>query len=246
MPRHARIMLPGATVHVVHRGNNREPCFHSAEDRAFYLFHLERTLPRTGCALHAFVLMDNHVHLLLTTRDASGCATLMKSVAQLYAQYVNKTYRRSGHVWEGRFKSCLVQSERYALACYRYIEMNPVRAGLVDAARDYAWSSFRVNACGEAASLVSPHAEYLRLGLIPSERQAAYRDLFGSYAGATEVGQIRRATSSGYVLGDPHFKSKVARVLGRRVDARPPGRRPAAKDDERQGDLLGREMVVRP
>lgn len=220
-------MLDGATVHVVHRGNNRHPCFFSEDDKRFYLFHLARTLPRAGCALHAYVLMDNHVHLLLTTQAAQGCARLMKSVAQLYAQYVNKTYRRSGYVWEGRFKSCLVQSEQYVLACYRYIEMNPVRAEVVARAGDYAWSSFRVNAHGEASSLITAHEEYQRLGRTAQERQATYRELFGTHADAADIEKIRRATSSGYVLGDVPFKNKVARALGRRVEARPPGRRPA-------------------
>jgi putative transposase len=246
MPRHARIMLAGATVHVVHRGNNRQACFFSAEDRYFYLFHLGRTLPRARCALHAYVLMDNHVHLLLTTREARGCAMLMKAVAQVYAQYVNKTYRRSGTLWESRFKSCLVQSETYALDCYRYIELNPVRAGLTQAARDHPWSSFRVNAHGERSSLVTPHEEYERLGRTDAERQASYRDLFGSYAAAVCVDEIRRATSSGYVLGDSPFKNQVARALGRRVEARPPGRRRGAKAGDGQADLVSDKMVVRP
>jgi putative transposase len=251
MPRHARIMVAGATVHIVHRGNNRQECFHSAEDRAFYLFHLGRMLPRTGCALHAYVLMGNHLHLLLTTREAHGCAMLMKSVAQLYAQYVNKAYRRSGYVWEGRCKSCLVQSEQYVLACYRYIELNPVRAGIVAAPGHYTWSSFRANAHGERSSLVTPHDEYRALGRTGGDCQATYRDLFGSQGGPANVEEIRRATRSGYVLGDISFKNQVARVLGRQVEARPAGRRPSAKRQDGQGDLHaeqdnGAEMVVRP
>src|SRR5690348_8402252 len=123
MPRHARIMLAGTAVHLIQRGNNRAPCFFSDEDRKFYLFHLARLLPRARCALHAYCLMTNHVHLLATPQEIDSCATLMKSVGQLYTQYVNRTYGRTGTLWEGRFKSCLVQRERYVLTCYRYIEL---------------------------------------------------------------------------------------------------------------------------
>jgi putative transposase len=244
MPRCARIMLAGAAVHVIHRGNNRAPCFLSSEDRAFYLYHLGRALPRYGCLLHAYCLMDNHVHLLLTTAAANGCALLMKSIAQLYARYFNGTYQRTGYLWEGRFKSCLVQAEHYLLACYRYIEMNPVRAGMVRAADDFPWSSFRVNAHGEKSVLVTPHAEYQQLGTTPSERQAAYRDLFGSAAAAMGLEEIRRATNGGFVLGNTLFKNAVARVVGRRVEARTPGRRPRGKADDSQADLPG--IGVRP
>jgi putative transposase len=136
-------MLPGVAVHVIHRGNNRESCFFRDEDRAFYLFHLDRLLPRAGCRLHAYCLMTNHVHLLLTPATATACGLLMKGIAQLYAQYVNRNYRRSGYLWESRFKSCLVQSENYVLSCYRYIELNPVRAGGVARPGDYLWSELR-------------------------------------------------------------------------------------------------------
>jgi putative transposase len=172
-------MLPGVAIHVMQRGNNRASCFFKDQDRSFYLFHLRRWLPRAGCRLHAYCLMSNHVHLLLTTDGATGCALLMKSVGQLYAQYINKTYSRSGYLWQGRFKSCLVQSEDYVLACYRYIELNPVRAGLVRRPDEYPWSSYHTNAKGEGTELLTPHDEYLTLGRTPAERQAVYRDLFG-------------------------------------------------------------------
>lgn len=237
------MMLAGATVHVVHRGNNRAQCFFSDGDKAFYLYQLQRAVARCRCFVHAYCLMDNHVHLLLTTEEANGCALLMKSVAQLYAHYFNKAHRRTGYLWEGRFKSCLVQAEQYALACYRYIEMNPVRAGIVRAAAEFPWSSFQVNAHGANSSLIAPHVEYQRLGLSPAERQAAYRDLFGGAATATPLEQIRRATSGGLVLGDAAYKSCVARALGRRVEARSPGRRSRAKADDAQAEL---EIGVRP
>jgi putative transposase len=237
MPRRARIMLPGVAIHAIQRGNNRSTCFFAEEDRRFYVFHLARMLPRAGCALHAYCLMDNHVHLLITAQETDGCARLMKGIGQLYSQYVNRTYGRCGNLWEGRFKSCLVQSEEYVLACYRYIELNPVRAALVRRADEYPWSSHRANAKGEPSALVTGHDEYLRLGRTASERQAVYRDLFGVVC-AGRLDEIRCATNSGYVLGRPAFKATVAGILGRRVEKGAPGRRVRRLREDHQLDLL--------
>jgi len=238
MPRCARIVVPGTALHIVHRGNNRAQCFFTDEDRVFYLFQLARMLPRTGCLLHAYCIMDNHVHLLVTPEQANGCALLMKSVAQVYARYVNDACRRTGYLWEGRFKSCLVQSEHYALACYRYIEMNPVRAGIVPTAGDYSWSSFRVNANGERSSDITPHVEYERLGKTAAERQAGYRDLFGT-AALNTVDEIRRATNGGFVLGDAVFKKSIGKIAGRRVEAGNPGRKRRRQDADEQAEFFG-------
>lgn len=238
-------MIAGAAVHLIQRGNNRADCFFSAEDRSFYLLHLARLLPRARCILHAYCLMTNHVHLLVTAREVTSCAKLMKHIGQLYAQYVNKTYRRTGSVWEGRFKSCLVQSQHYLLTCHRYIELNPVRAGIVDHATDYPWSSFRTNAHGEPCEWLAPHDEYLRLGVEQAERQAVYRDMFGLHT-ETEFDEIRQATNAGYVVGDKQYKSAIARAVGRRVDRGRPGR-PAARNSGETPDLFaGRENVVCP
>lgn len=245
MPRCARIILPGTAVHIVHRGNNRMQCFFCEPDRAFYLFQLGRMLARSRCVLHAYCLMDNHVHLLLTPEQADGCALLMKSVAQLYARYFNKAYRRTGYLWEGRFKSCLVQSEHYALACYRYIEMNPVRAGMARTAGDFSWSSFRANAHGERSTLVVPHAEYEQLGASTVARQAAYRELFG-IAAEVAADDIRRATNGGFVLGNAAFKKTVARRVGRRVEASAPGRKPREQGNDERTQDLAVEIGVRP
>lgn len=232
-------MVPGLPVHVIHRGNNREACFFKDQDRAFYLFHLGRLLPRTDCRLHAYCLMSNHVHLLLTGQKASACGLLMKGIAQLHAQYINKTYGRSGYVWESRYKSCLVQSEEYLLTCYRYVELNPVRAGLVHRPGDYSWSSYAGNALGEACPLITPHDEYRALGRDEPERQAVYRDLFGSPMRDDQLQQIRTATNGGFVLGSTSFKRALSRALGRRVEKGLPGRplREATRKDE-QLDLL--------
>jgi putative transposase len=223
MPRRARIMLPGVAVHVIQRGNDRAECFFDNDDRAFYLFHLGKILPRARCRLHAYCLMTNHVHLLVTPEEEQGCAALMKGIGQLYAQYANKRYGKSGHLWEGRFKSCLVQSERYVLACYRYIELNPVRARLARRADEYRWSSYVANATGDPLSMLSPHPEYERLGGTPPELQAVYRDLFGQMP-ERELEEIRTATNGGYALGNAAFKQAMARALGRSVEKGAAGR----------------------
>ncbi len=227
-------MLPGVAVHAIQRGNNRAACFLSDEDRRFYLFHLSRMLARTGCALHAYCLMTNHVHLLLTARQVTGCGLLIKRVGELYARYFNKSHRRSGHVWEGRFKSCLVESQEYVLSCYRYIELNPVRAAITTRPDEFEWSSYRGNALGEPPQILTQHEEYLRLGRTPSERQAVYRDLFGEVQAPSRVAEIRNATNGGYVLGSAGFRRAMARALGRRVEkgvAGRPVRQPVTKDE---------------
>lgn len=170
-------------------------------DRSFYLFHLGRGLGRFGCALHAYCLMTNHVHLLVTPVTPVGCGFLMKHVNQLHSQYINRTYRRTGGLWEGRFRSCLVQSESYLLTCYRYIELNPVRAGLVQHPGDYAWSSYRINALGVPSGMVTPHAEYQRLGTGEPERRRAYAELVDLGLEEEQLTEIRLSTNGGHALG---------------------------------------------
>ena len=230
-------MLPDVPVHVVHRGNNRQACFHAEGDRAFYLFHLRRLLLETRCSLHAYCLMTNHVHLLLTSDETTGCAHLMKRVAQLHSQYINRTYGRSGSLWEGRFRSCLVQSEEYLLACYRYVEANPVRAQLCANPREHEWSSYRTNAEGAPDAAITPHEEYRRLGLTSTARRAAYVELFDDprYCRTEE---IRKATNGNFALGGDSFKRRIAKLLGRRVDIGQPGRPSRAPVSDTQLDLL--------
>lgn len=235
MPRRARIMISGFPVHVVQRGNNRAACFFQDQDRSFYLFHLARLLPRARCALHAYCLMTNHVHLLVTPATAHSCAQLMKDLGQLHTQYVNRRYGRSGTLWQGRFKSCIVQSEGYLLSCYRYIELNPVRAGLCSRPDEYPWSSFRMNAEGLPGALLSPHDEFRRLGANDVERRAAYAKLFGSSLDTKRIEEIRSATNGNFALGDATFRRQLAARLGRRVEAGSPGR-PAAQQGK--GDLF--------
>ena len=148
MPRRARLSIPGIPWHIIQRGNNRSVCFYAEEDYRLNLHYLEEFSAKFGCVVHAYVLMTNHAHLLLTPQRADSAALLMKSLGQRYVQYINHTYHRSGTLWVGRFRSCLTQTEDYVLACYRYIELNPVRAGMVVRPQDYRWSSYHANALG--------------------------------------------------------------------------------------------------
>jgi putative transposase len=165
----------------------------------------------------------------------------MKHVGQLHSQYVNRIYGRTGTLWEGRFRSCLVQSEEYLLACYRYVELNPVRAGMVDHPRQYPWSSYRINAEGESSALVVRHEEYIRLGMNVNDRQRAYRALFESPSGLDRIDEIRQATNGNFVLGSEAFRRTMAASLGRRVEPAKAGR-PVRRLDGNgiQLDLLGR------
>ena len=160
--------------------------------------------------MHAYVLMTNHVHLLLTPSEAKGAGDLMKRLGQRYVQYVNRTYQRSGTLWEGRFRSCLTQEESYVLGCYRYIELNPVHAGMVEHPGDYRWSSYRANAQGEASNGLKPQGCYLALGRGKEKRQAAYRELFRFQLDPGLIDEIRQATNGNYVLGSRRFQEQVA------------------------------------
>lgn len=201
MPRRQRIQAADLPVHIIQRGNNHQACFFTEADYAFFLDRLERYSARFECDLHAFVLMTNHVHFLLTPRIAEGASLLMKVLGQCYAQYINRTHGRSGTLWEGRFRSSLVQSQRYVLACYRYIEMNPVRARLVRHPRDYLWSSYMGNADGRKMGCLTPHGEYLALGLENESRRLAYWSLFESELRPEVLREIRATAHGGRVLG---------------------------------------------
>lgn len=228
MPRRARLRVPGIPLHLVQRGNNRAACFFDDSDFAFYQNQLRILAPRFECAVHAYVLMTNHVHLLLTPQNVEGASLLMKNLSQRYVQYVNRVYGRTGTIWEGRYRSCLTQSEFYVLACYRYIELNPVRARMVADPLDYRWSSHASNAFGAASSLIAPHDEYLRLGNTGPDRRAAYRSLFEGAIGvdsdAASTRLIREATVGNVALGDMRFQAQIAATLGRRASRGSPGR----------------------
>jgi len=232
--------LAGVPVHLIQRGNNRGPCFFESGDNLYYLEHLGLLAGHFHCSIHAYVLMTNHVHLLLTPMEADGASQMMRHLGQRYVQYVNRKHRRTGSLWEGRFRSSLVQSDTYLLQCHRYIEMNPVRAGMVRGPGDYRWSSFAANADGLENSLISPHEEYLRLGGTPQNRRLAYRGLFASTPPEAEINQIRKAANAGYAFGAEQFVKEIERMTGRRVQEGKSGR-PAASatfENKRQSSLF--------
>lgn len=217
MPRRARLSIAGIPWHIIQRGNNHAACFFSDEDYLYYLEHLKLRAQECGCVIHAYCLMTNHVHLLLSPQKVDSASQLMKHLGQRYVQYINRKYRRSGTLWDGRFKSCLVQEERYLLSCYRYIEMNPVRAAMVSHPADYRWSSYRCNGLGISCGLIIPHACYEAMGRTLSARSRAYNALFRGELDEDCLSGIRVATNGNYVLGDGAFEREMELALGRRV-----------------------------
>jgi putative transposase len=234
MARQTRRVIPGVALHVIQRGNNRQACFRRDSDHLLYLLHLRELSAKHGCAVHAYCLMTNHVHLLMTPSTEDALSTLMRDLGQRYVQYVNRTYGRSGTLWEGRYRSCIAESAHYVLACYRYIELNPVRAGLADRPGNYSWSSYHANAVGREDRLLTAHPEYLALGANRDSRQQAYRGLFDDALEPLLVERIREATNGGYPLCSEMFKSEVMLARGWKLKPGRPGR-PANKekgDDE--------------
>ncbi len=225
MPRRARLIIPEIPTHVIQRGNNRQACFYSVEDYFFYLDHLAEQSKKAGCAVHAYCLMTNHVHLLLTPMREDSVGLMMKGLGQRYVQYINRTYQRSGTLWEGRYKSCITREETYILACYRYIELNPVRACIVEHPAEYRWSSYRFNAQDEHSSFLVRHAAFEGLGASDTSQREAYRNLFRTEVGHSIVDEIRQATHGNYALGSSRFKAEVELALGRQVSKGKVGRK---------------------
>lgn len=224
MPRRARLVVPGIPWHIIQRGNNRSACFYADEDYHRYLDTLKEQAKKYDCLIHAYCLMTNHVHLLLTPMHEESAALLMKHLGQRYVQYINRTYKRSGTLWEGRFRSCLAQSEEYVMACYRYIELNPVRAQMVEHPAEYPWSSYCANGEGKCNDMLTPHDEYLRLGRTVTSRIKNYRGLFSAHLEPEILDDIRQSTNGNYVLGSTRFKEEIANMLKRRVSPRRAGR----------------------
>ena len=224
MPRRPRLLMADYPLHIVQRGINREPCFFAEEDYHCYLHWLEEAARDCGCAIHAYALMTNHVHLLITPSVSGSPSRLMQSLGRRYVQYVNRFYRRTGSLWEGRFKSSVVQAETYLLACYRYIELNPVRAGMVTDPGQYRWSSYRANGLGQADACLTPHALYLAQGQGSAERGAAYRALFRPQLDGEAAADIRQALQLGMPLGSERFAETICARAGMRRNSGKRGR----------------------
>ncbi len=217
MPRRPRIVVPNIPLHIIQRGNNKQVCFFSDDDYLFYLQWLEEYASISECLIHSYVLMTNHVHILLTPKRINSAGDLLKRLGQRYVQYINRTYKRTGTLWEGRFRSCLIQEDKYLLTCQRYIELNPVRAGIVKHPGEFRWSSYRHNGQGEKSELITPHLLYHELGNIKDEKLSAYRGLFRDQLVSAEIDQIRKATNGNFALGVKRFQDKISMMLGRRV-----------------------------
>lgn len=224
MARQPRLDLPGVPQHVIQRGNNRQPCFLAEDDYTAYRQDLADAAHHHACAIHAYVLMTNHVHLLVTGARSGAVSAMMQQLGRRYVACFNARYGRSGTLWEGRFKAGLVDTRRYLLTCHRYIELNPVRAAMVAYPAKYRWSSFHANALGQPDPLITPHPEYLALGATPEARQSAYRALFERAIGDDAMNDIRSHVQQQKALGDSRFQAEIEAMLNRKVGIRPRGR----------------------
>ncbi len=221
MARLPRYVIPGQPQHIIQRGNNRQAIFAAVADYRFFRNALVEAAAEHGVTIHAYVWMTNHVHLLATPAHENSFAKVLQSVGRRYVQYFNRRHQRSGTLWEGRYRATVVDSEQYLLTLMRYIEMNPVRAGIVAAPQDYPWSSYRRNALGRGgpdAEWLVPHEQYLRLGLDDDSRHAAYQALFNAPIGQTELTAIRDCTHKGWALGGERFRKEIE-ALGQRPAA---------------------------
>ena len=205
MPRRPRLFAPGLPQHLVQRGVNRQSVYFDDPDCIRYLHFLTEAADEYGCAVHCYALMPNHVHLLMTPNDVDALPNTMHSVNVRYVRHVNDKYARVGALWAGRYKTSLVSTDRYLYACFRYIELNPVRAGIVSSPGQYRWSSYNFHAYGRYDRLVSPHEHYLALGDSWLCRRSVYRARFSDGLSAEELGGIRKATLSGRAFGDQAF-----------------------------------------
>ena len=217
MARLPRLSFPGVPQHIIQRGTNRQACFASEQDFAAYAYWLNEAARKYQVAVHAWVFMTNHVHLLVTPQTEQGVSLMMQALGRYYVRHFNDTYGRTGTLWEGRFKSCLVDAENYLLVCQRYIELNPVRAGMVAVPEDYTWSSYKANGFGQHMKLWTPHRVYSELGATPIERARAYRELFAGHVNGILLSHIREATNQGMALGSDGFKQEIEVLTGQRV-----------------------------
>lgn len=213
MPRKQRFYLPGVPAHVMHRGHNRDPIFFKDADYLEYLKILKKTADKVECKIHAYVLMTNHVHLLLTPAIGESISLLFQSLGRLYVSYINKKYQRSGTLWEGRHKGNIVESESYFISCMRYIELNPVRAKMVQCPADYPWSSYHANGKGKSNSILTEHKIYSCLAVSRDDRLKTYNDLLDIELDRQTLSNIRNSIQSGTPMGSETFKKNVEKIL---------------------------------
>ncbi len=232
MARLPRLDLPGIPQHLVQRGNDRQPCFADTTDYLRYRWELREAALKHGCAVHAYVLMTNHVHLLVTPEAPGGVSRMMQAIGRRYVGAFNARYRRTGTLWEGRFKSALVDSDTYLLTCHRYIELNPVRAGMVPLPGHYRWSSYRCNALGQPDAGITPHPRYLALGTCPDTRLCAYRALFDDVLDRADADALRIHTQQNKAFGNDRFRERIEALIGRSMEVRTRGRPASGLENE--------------
>ena len=223
MPRRARMYIPSLPYHIVQRGNNREACFVEPENYQYYLGLWKENAKRYGISVHAYCLMTNHIHFLVTPHTEQSISKAMSVIGSRYAYYFNRSYKRTGTIWEGRHKSSLVQSERYLLTCMRYIELNPVVANMVSKPEEYKWSSYLVNAWGKESALVQ-HDEYLRLDKDKDRRGYAYRELFKHHLSEHEIHLIEKAEEYCQPVSDDGFRKQIESRYGIKLGKMKKGR----------------------
>ena len=228
MPRQPRYFIPNIPQHVIQRGVDRQAVFFEARDYQLYLDTLRCAAHRYDCSVHAYVLMTNHTHLLITPGTGRSLPLLMQAMGRGYVQKLNRHYNRTGTLWQGRYKASLIQDDLYLLTCYRYIELNPVRAGMVRRPGDYPYSSYRHNANGQPDRLITPHPLYQSLATTQRQRLSAYRALFADEIAPELLALVRNTTNACQVLGNDRFKDQIEAMLGRSVRPGKPGRPPQA------------------
>jgi len=229
MARALRVSPVGIPQHIIQRGNNRQVCFAAEIDMESYLSWLTEYAHKYNVEIHAWVLMTNHVHLLCTPKADGAISSMMQALGRKYVRYFNYTYGRTGTLWEGRYKACLVQDNNYLLAVHRYIELNPVRAGMVDDPADYVWSSYSCNALGDMNDLYTPHSLYTGLANNALSRQQNYRNLFADHFDGQLLNKIRSTVNKGLALGDGRFVEQLERLTNQRLS---PARRGRPKKEK--------------
>ena len=224
MARQPRFFIPEIPQHIIQRGINRDPIFADRQDYLYYLACLKHASEHHGLWIHAFVLMTNHMHMLASPTRKESIPKVMQSLGRRYVQYFNTRYQRTGTLWEGRYRATLIDAEEYLFFCYRYIELNPVRAGMVVHPSNYPWSSYRHNAAGQRNALITDHHKYLELSDSAEERRRCYQALFQEPLSENVLDAIRDATNKAWVLGNDRFKKQIQTLTDRRVDKLPKGR----------------------
>lgn len=228
MARLPRLIVPHQPHHVLQRSAGRQPVFLDADDFLRFLRYLKEGAKQFKVALHAYVLMPDHIHLLATPSDLTGLARTMQWLGRHYVPYFNQKYARTGTLWEGRYKTAVIDAEHYFLLCSRYIELNPVRALLVCDPGEYPWSSFRHHAGVALDSLITDHSVYWSLGNTPFAREAAYQVLMGQPLAVSDVAALTETTLKGWAIGSDQFKLALEKQANRRARPARPGR-PASR-----------------